>query len=455
MRSHLGLLLGLLLSRQKSYQNSAICNQAVAGLLVVLACTALGSAALAQDDAPAAPPPSWQLGLRSTGYFYQTEDAGGATADRTLSYQTFSGSATNLAGGKLLFRGSGRFVNGLAYDETDVEKSRLYTGHLEARLNPGLKARLGRQFIQSGVTGLTLDGAWLNWRRSAGLEASLWGGARTPFSQGFELGDTGQDAAVGGRVALRPNRKWRVAFSGAYRERHGQVAERPVGVEVHSRAVKGAQVLGRAAYDLEQERWARVQLQAVWRKSHAAPTLTLQFLDRHPSIDAASWFSRFADLERIQVARAAVRHVLPSNFGGELEYMGSFVGERNSARVGLAALFPLGRIGYSVRMGDSGEENCFYGEVGHRLAPWLEADAQAAVLTYALMQDAPADQERDLVTLAARIKATLRPGCRLIAQVQSLDNPDYNKDVRFLLGLDLSMARGASEFGLGPGGWLQ
>jgi hypothetical protein len=71
------------------------------------------------------------------------------------------------------------------------------------------------------------------------------------------------------------------------------------------------------------------------------------------------------------------------------------------------------------------------------------------------MQDAPADQERDLTTLAARAKVDLRPGLRLLAEVQSLTNPEYDEDVRFLVGLDISMARGNSRFGLDRGGWLQ
>jgi hypothetical protein len=39
-------------------------------------------------------------------------------------------------------------------------------------------------------------------------------------------------------------------------------------------------------------------------------------------------------------------------------------------------------------------------------------------------------------------------------EVQSLDNPGYSEDVRVLAGLDLTMGRGASRFGLDRGGWL-
>jgi len=71
------------------------------------------------------------------------------------------------------------------------------------------------------------------------------------------------------------------------------------------------------------------------------------------------------------------------------------------------------------------------------------------------MQDAPSDQDRDLTTLKVTTRVDLRPGLRLLAEVQSLDNPFYSEDVRFLMGLDVSLARGSSRLGLDRGGWLQ
>ncbi len=161
------------------------------------------------------------------------------------------------------------------------------------------------------------------------------------------------------------------------------------------------------------------------------------------------------DIRRIRLARASVRHALPSKFGGEVEYMGSFVGGRAATRLGAAALVPGGRVGYSARLGDLGEENRFYGELGRRLTSWLMLEAEAAVMTYALFQDAPSDQDRDLTTLAARARVDLRPGLRVLAEVQRLHNPAHDSDVRFLLGLDVSMARGSSPMGLDRGGWLR
>ena len=431
-----------------------------AGLLLVLVLGGSAVPAAAQQagrggDRPAGSPVSWQLGLRSTGYFYQLEDTEGRRDDRFQAFQSVSGAATGLAGGRVIFRGSGRFANDLAIEPAGFQTSRLYSGYLEIRLQPALKTRIGRQFVQCGVTGLTLDGAWLSFNSGSPVAGSIWGGARSPLDSGFSLGQVNQDAAFGGRLALHPGRQWRIVFSGAYRERLGKVAARPVGMELAAFPFTGARILGRAAYDMARDHWAKVLLTARWSLPDQATRLDLQLLDRQPCIDAASWFARFTGLERVRIIRLSLRRVSPGRFGGELDYTGSFVGERSSSRLGLAFLFPLGRVGYALRLGDAGEESRFFGELAHRVVSWLSVDAQASVLTYALLADAPAGEERDLVTLAAGLRADLRPGCRLRAQVQGLRNPSYDQDVRFLLGVDLSLARGASRFGLDRGGWLQ
>ena len=402
-----------------------------------------------------APEPSWSLGLRSTGYAFQTEDRSGADTDQFRFYQQFAGSATGLAGGRITLRGSGRLASSPASSSTDFKNARLYTGYLEARLAPRLRARVGRQFLQSGVAGLTLDGASLTCGLSRGSEALVWGGARAPSGNTYALGRFDDDVAAGGRFMLALAPAHRLGFSGAYRERDGIVSERPVGFEYTTTAVRHLRALARAAYDLEGDRWARLEAQATWQVAPQRPSLTLQFMDRHPSVDAASWFSRFVDVKRIRLARGAVRWEQRSRYGGELEYMGSFVDARASSRVGLALLMPNARLGYSVRFGDAGEENSLYGEAGWQAAPWLRLEGEASYLTYALITDAPASDERDLTTLAARIRARLRPGLDVTAEMQRLDNPLYSSDIRFLLGVDLAMARGVSRYGLDRGGWLR
>jgi hypothetical protein len=426
---------------------------ALSGLLLTAAICLLLNPAMSLAAGPSQP--SWQVGYRATNYSFQTQGNKGADINHSHQFHALSGSASGLAGGWLTFRGAGRFANDQLNDVNATEQSKLYTGLLEARFNSGLKAQVGRQFIQAGVTNLTVDGALLNFRLDRTWDLTAYAGAKAPSDKAFELAEFDNDTAAGARINFRPNRTWKVGASMGYRESAGLVAERPIGAEIVTSAVRNTRIFGRVAYDLQQERWAKIQAQAQWRRSAGSPVIDFQYIDRHPTIDAASWFSRFTDLKRIRIARAAVRHELPNRFGGEFEYLGSFVGDVNSSRLGLADLVPGGRIGYSVRLGDRGEESRFYGELSHRFYPWLQLGIEGSVLTYALMSDAPVDQDRDLSTLAARARIDLRPGLRVLAEVQSMDNPFYDQDVRFLLGVDVSLARGSSRLGLDRGGWLK
>jgi hypothetical protein len=284
----------------------------------------------------------------------------------------------------------------------------------------------------------------------------VFGGARAPLSRTAEAGSLSDDPAFGTRISFQPVRQVDVAGSFAYRERDGVVAERPLGLEASVRPLRTLRAVGRVAYDLHGERWSRAEAIGMWTPGERLPTLTLQTIDRTPAIDAASYFARFAaSAERIRATRATVRHQLPSGFGAEVEYLGTFVDEQTSTHLGGAVLFKYGRVGYAQRIGDAGESSRWYGYVGHSLLRWLRVDGGASLSTYTLLENAPEADERDLTTLFGRVSARLRDGLRLHAEVQSLDNPVYDEDVRLLLGLDVAVGRGASRFGLDQGGWLQ
>ncbi|HPF70614.1 MAG TPA: hypothetical protein PLQ13_08105 [Candidatus Krumholzibacteria bacterium] len=426
-------------------------------LPVAWVCAAALPAVAPAADAPLPTPPgaSWSWSLRSTAYAYQTEDAAGSTSDHLRFFEHYAGTASGLAGGGLTVRIAGRFADALDRPGWDPATSRLATGLADLRVGSGLHVQAGRQFLQSGVAGLTLDGARVAYVGRTVSEASAWAGAAAPADHAWAMGSLDDDAAAGGRVVLRAGRGVKVGASAAYRERYGRIAERPVGVDATARLGRHAQALARAAFDLEGDRWQRLEAQARWRPGGGAAELHAQVLDRYPTVDAASWFSRFTDLERVRLARAALRWENPRRYGAEVEYVGSFTGARTDNRVGLAALLPMARVGWSQRVGDAGDESTVYGEVSWQARPWLRLEGEASYLTYALFQDAPADDERDLTTLAGRARIALRSGLNVTAEVQSLDNPGYDKDVRVLVGVDLAMGRGASRFGLDRGGWLR
>lgn len=401
-------------------------------------------------------PTSWWLNLRSTGYVYQTEEIADAPLDRFAAYQEFDGAVSGLANGKLAFRMGGRVADDLSLKRKVTDRSRLYVGHAEARIDPRLTARFGRQFVQEGPTGLTLDGLWLSTRPAAGWDAQIWGGARAPYDRRFAPGELGNDAAWGARVGTRPLPFARLAASWAYRERDGRVASRPAGLDGSIALPYGVRAVGRAVYDFERDMWEREDALVQWQLRPDLPVVTGQFIDRRPAIDAASYFARFGTVERVRQARGSVRYEHRTGFGLEAEVVGTFLDWRETSRIAGAVLLPVARVGYSVRTGDNtGEQNRFFGDGSVRVLPWLRLEAGGAVETYSFLDDPAESDEFDLTSAYARVRAFPRGGIGVTLEVQRLDNPLYEEDFRVLGGIDFSMGRGASRFGLGRGGWLR
>jgi hypothetical protein len=425
------------------------------GLLPAAPAAAQESAGTGDAAGYASPKSSWWLHLRTTGYSFQVEDPGAPRLDRFGAYQDFEGAIAGFGGGKFSLRASGRFADDLSLDEETTPRGKLFSALLEARPTPRLTARLGRQLVQEGPTGLTLDGLWLSMRPNARWEGRAWGGGRAPLDHVFNLAKLDDDRALGARLLATPCRHIRLGAGMSYRERGGLVASRLVGVEGAIPWNRGFRASGRAAYDLARESWDREDVTAEWRYRPGAPVVSAQWIDRRPSVDQASYFARFQGLERARIGRGTVRWEHPTGFGAEAEYVGAFVNRETSTRVGGAFLSPIGRAGYSARVGDAGEESAWFGDLAWRAGPWLRLEGGLTFSTYALMQDAPEVDERDLATWFGRIRAFPREGMGLLFEVQNLQNPEFSHDTRVLLGLDLTVGRGASSFGLGRGGWFR
>ncbi len=422
----------------------------------LLVAAALGTALPASSDQTTAGP-AWWVRSRTTAYVFQTENGTGIDEDRFGFYQHLGGAVTGIADGKLSFRFSGRAADDLELDERITDRARIYTAYVDARLNPQFSARIGRQFIHRSTLALTVDGALLSYSPTPKWAAEAWGGLQSPLVTSYRdrVGDFGEDAVYGARITMHPDRQSKIGVSIATRERDGVTAETPLGFEGSYRPCRDIALRGHASYDLEQEFWTRAESYGRWQPEGKLPTVTLQFVDRHPRIDATSYFKRFDDVERIQLVRGALRWEHDCRFGGEVEGFGAYVDDRSSTRLGLALLLPYGRVGYSTRFGDTGEEDRWYGDLGISPTDWLRLEGGASISAYALLEDAPDDLERDLISGYGRLRVDIRQGADLILEIQTIENPVYEEDIRFLAGLDLTAAGGTAWSALGPGRWLR
>ena len=411
--------------------------------LVLISATWTDPAA-AQDSAT----PTWSAQLRSTAYFYQVEDQTEAETDLAPFYEHFDLSVARLAAGRLSFRVSGRYGTDLMDDGAIDGEDRLYVGYAGLRFDRwDTRARVGRQFLQEGTNRHTLDGVWLALRPSRAWQVHAWGGAEAPSDRSFEAADFDQDAVYGARVIGR------VSGWVSTRESNGETNATPVGGELILSPTRGLRTMVRGSWETEESELERFDVLAQVQPWPEKPMLTVQYLDRKPMIEAGSYFARFNELlERVRVLRASLRYEGPRGLGAEIESFSSWVDERNTNRIGIALLAPHVRLGWSTKSGDAGSDSRFYGDVHYEFGHWLQLSGGAVISEYALLEDAEEADERELVTAFARARALVTEGVRVTTELQSLENPFYSHDVRFLVGLDLAMGRGASRFGWGAGG---
>jgi hypothetical protein len=391
---------------------------------------------------------SWWLNLRTTGYAYQSLTATDNTNDHFEGYQHLSGAASGLASGRLSVRMSARVADDLRYEADAVDASRLYAAQLIYKPTHRLQFDLGRRFIQEGLSSLTLDGLHMAYRYNRHLRATAWTGGRAPFDLAFDAARLDKDAAHGARLEFTPNRDLRLGFSLAHRKRDDQVSRQPLSFDGSATLPGTIRFSGRAAYDRKLESWRRIEGQVMRRQIGRLPEIRFQLLSRRPTVDTASWFSRFVTAERIRLTRLNLSRRRADGWGGEFEYQGTVVDDRSASRVGLAVLLPFGRLGLSQRQGDVGDDSGVYGEIRRRLTPWLRADVSMSHVSYTFLEDDPTQEERVVTAFSGRLRADLRPGLRVTAEIQRIETPLHDHDVRLLLGVNLSAAGGASRFGL-------
>ncbi len=404
------------------------------------------------------PVPSWDARLRTTGYLYQENLGDGSQADHFGFFEHYDVGLRSLAGGHLDLRVSGRVSDDLASATNPREDHRLYVGYAGLRWERWRgRARLGRQYLVEGSHQLVFDGLWVSMAPNRRWQIHAWGGAQAPLRRNLEAGDLGDDTAAGIRVLGRIGRRSRFSAWFAQTDRRGVTTARPLGAEIASTPSPALRGLLRVAYDTELEEWTKLQAQAQIQPWADLPLLQVQYVDRQPRVDPGSYFySHFSEFfERIRLLRGTVRYRNPRGFGAEAEVFGGFVDKREWGRWALAVLLPHGRVGYSYRTGDAGDQDRLYGDLDLDLLPWLRLTGGASYTEYALLEQPTSADERELITAFGRLRAQIRPGARFSIEVQSIDDPFDSKDTRLLLGLDLGASRGPAAFGLGSTGGLR
>jgi len=397
------------------------------------------------NAAPEGTTPAWSLHLRSTGYRFEDARPLEPTVDRFGFYHHFDASVLRVGGGALDVRASGRFADDTFLKNDVTNRSRLHTAYLLAHLGERSTARLGRQFLQAGPFGFTLDGAAITLAPSRAIELLAWGGARAPADFDYDTRNLSDEHRAGARLAWKPSFSTRVAGSFASIEENGRPETRLVGFDGSTRFFRQLTVSGRASYDVETEAWDREEVRIRWQLERRWPVVTLQGIDRRQAPYASRFFQLFdEDTERLRLGRVVVHFEPVPGFGAEVSALGTDVEDTESGHVSWAVLFPYGRVGYLRRTGERGEADRWTGDLGFGLLPWLRFDGGVTAETYALFDTIEEEtDEQDLISGFARLRANVTEGFSLVVEGQDRTTPELTEDWRLLFGAELTVGMGS------------
>lgn len=425
---------------------------AVVALLVAgSALAGLDGPARAQDSAPVAPV-TWSAQLRSTAYFSEAAPPGSTEVEsRAPFYENLYLGVGNLADGRLDLRFSGRYADDAQFENAFDEHDKWFTGYARLRLDPWrTRIRAGRQFIQEGTVFSTLDGAWVALQPHRRLAVHGWAGSTAPNDRQFEFSD---DFRYGGRAMWRAHPRVRLDGWAERRVEDDNTLSWPVGGQVLLRPMNTMRALARGSVDIDREELDRVDLMVNWQPRPEWPVFDVQYLARSQEYESGSWWEQFGEeLHAVQLVRGTARWTNERGVGGELQGFGSFVDERRTGQVGAAVIAPHLRLGVGVLGGDATQQFRIYGDIDYVFLDRVDVAAGANFVEYALVEDPTSAEKRELTSYFARAAWEFVPGARLSTELQVLDNPVYDSDVRLLVGLDLFAGRGASRYGLGSGG---
>lgn len=136
----------------------------------------------------------------------------------------------------------------------DQSEGELLYAYLDYRTDDSpIRARLGRQYIFSGVANDSIDGLWLKGTLNGYLSASVYAGQPVGLST---TNDRSGDSIYGGRLAHKNKNRYEIGLSYQSSENDGDTAEHLLGVDLAADLPLNAIFYGYSTVNLETDDWA-------------------------------------------------------------------------------------------------------------------------------------------------------------------------------------------------------
>jgi hypothetical protein len=381
--------------------------------------------------------------LTSSAYSWQAREAGGTDVRHLRLYQVAMLNMGQVGGQALSLHTHLQFSGDVLDELNGREHYRVYSAYAKWA-KKGWDVRFGRQRIYGGVGFGTIDGGRASVRATGWLQVVAYAGMLTPLVPDDGIGTWDEGHLWGGQVMVDVQKTYlTISYAERSREplaylgagRYSQVLInnngtqfRRLGLDARHDWDKGS-LYGRV--DMDADAW-EVQEFEVTGEAQLSDVLSLaaEFEHRKPSLYLNSILSVFEVQDNQEVE---VRATYKVNDQAKVLVRGtrSFFDGDSAWHLGGGLIVGSAYLGYSRRMGYSGDNDSFTASIQHVMNEMWTVQANGSMASYRLY-DAQVSRDRAWAgSVGTRYQA--QKTLSLDVEAQVLHNTYYSRDARIFV----------------------
>ncbi len=403
-------------------------------------------------------------GTSSTAFYSQEVSKSGVGDDfenQTRAFERLRFDVLDLGTPNLSFHGSLTARNDLSHQSIGETRTRLYQGFLEYRPRPigsrklNFQSRLGRQWITAGVGTGTMDGLLLQFDRPAWGGVTLFGGTLgIDTREELRIDSPTDSRRLGAELRIRPRVSETVSpeirASFADTRRNDVEESRRLGLRGAVRLRRQLQLWTELRHDFVLDRTYGTA--AGFEYFRAARYLRVwgEYNRRTAALPATSFFA-FWDSKPVTQMRGGVGFGITGPYRANIEVdrtelksetadVASSTEHANAYRVVLQR--NAVQLGARLESGFAGDRVGLVASATHRIGERWDFLADLGWQTYDWGNTDLTDNYVASGIFAATFKAT--PTTHITGQLETMNNWDLKRDVRFLLRIDKRFRLGRS-----------
>jgi hypothetical protein len=426
----------------------------------IAAIIALAAGSLLATNAEA-----WRLNGSSSTAAYVQEVAKAGLQDefenRTRLYERLRVDVTDLAGPRLSFHTYGTLSNDVTNQNIGDTRTRLYNAYLQYRPVPSspnamrCDARLGRQWVLSGVGAGTIDGLLLSTDRPGWGGITLFGGTLGMDTRSQLRFDAPEDSwRVGGDVRILPRvsagYEPELGVSFAATNRNDVDENQRIGARAALRVRRQLRLWSEVRHDLLLDRTYGTAAGVEFLKPAKRMRLWAEFNRRTPAFPATSYFSVW-DTKPVNEVRGGigtsvkgpVRLILDfarTDFRAQTKYVDVEGTQVSRSKVDRATAYRVvlernaAQVGVRFSKGFGGDRTGLVASLRQDICERMNVNLDLGYETYDYGSNEYEDNTAASGILALSYKAAR--DTRVTAQIEAMNNRDLKQDVRLLARVD-------------------